>query len=228
MRNHCESKPAKPPRDSADVNQWDKIPFQIGWYLFMRSVSNPVYQTRTKIVGVLGTKLLIVEPPEFKLTDRVSEELDGDFLCALMNDGVEFRFYSKFQQVFSDEMVFLQYPCEFKWKKLRAQERVKINLKAELLTSESDESHACDLIDMSEGGCRLSAARFDIKKGAEALVTFRLPPDNNLVRLRCVIARIYISPDPGFVEVGLRFVGPAIDLSKVNEFCRFFACLREQ
>lgn len=146
MRTELESTLNKPPQDDPDANQWDKIPFQIGWRLLMRSVSNPAHRTKTKIVGVLRDKSIIIETPEFNLNGGTSEEGDGDYICALMYDGVAFRFHSKLQQVFADELVFLDYPSEFEYKEPRTQERVKVNLKAELLMNESDQPNAGDMM----------------------------------------------------------------------------------
>lgn len=203
------------------------IPFQLGAPLRLRSTSDPVVKAQTTVVGVLPRTAILVEEPIFSNEDRISGRVGGDILCAYMQDGCVYRFKSRFREVLIYDTVCIDYPKSFKADQLRMHPRVKVNLEAVSVIGEQQKLMNGEIKDISMGGCCLELPGvIPVSVGTTVIITFELPNDVCVEDLDCIIRNMHFSYEDKKTSIGLSFLGPIQETSKISKFCEMCSYFR--
>ena len=202
---------------------YKKMPFQLGSEILLRSSSNPSHKAKSRIIGVLEKEFIMIEDPVFAISDNIIAIVEEDFLVAYLYDGYLFTFKSRFNRKLIRNIICIDYPENFEVEQLRTEPRVKVNLAAALCISDLKLSGLVK--DLSESGCSFELPKIiSLFKGLGIIATFTLPNDQLIKDLQCQITGVRYNQLHGKTEIGVRFSGPAEEVSKIRELVRF--CMR--
>jgi len=203
------------------------IPFQLGAPLRLRSITEPIVKAQTTVVGVLPGTAILVEEPVFSSEDRIEGRVGGDILCAYMKDGCVYRFRSRFREVLLYDTVCIDYPKTFKADQLRMHPRIKVNLEAVSVIGEQQRLMNGEIKDISMGGCCLELPGvIPVSVGMTVTITFELPNDVCVDDIDCIIRNIQFSYEDKKTQIGLSFIGPIEESSKISKFCEMCSYFR--
>jgi hypothetical protein len=202
---------------------YKRIPFQLGAEILLRSSSHPSHKTKSRVIGVLEKEFIMIENPVFAISDNITAIVEDDFLVAYLYDGYLFTFKSRFNKKLIKNIICIDYPVEFEVEQLRTESRVKVNLEASLSISDLKSSGLVK--DLSETGCSFELPKIiSVFKGLGLIATFTLPNDQLIKDLQCTITTVKYNQIHRKTEIGVKFTGPAEEISKIRELVHF--CMR--
>ncbi len=196
-----------------------KIPFQLGATLKLRSAADLNLKAQTTIVGVIENIAILVEDPVFA-GDRLAGRVGGEILCAYVLDGYIFKFKSRFGQFLVHNVICIDYPKYFDARQRRKHPRIKVDLEAVCLMGKEGRLINGDIKDISEGGCLLELpGLIPVAPGMPVSVTFVLPNDEQIEDLDGTIMNFYKVQELKKTVVGLSFATTAPGMLKLKKFC---------
>ncbi|HIJ68253.1 MAG TPA: PilZ domain-containing protein [Deltaproteobacteria bacterium] len=218
---HREAKERDPLVD-ADVHTRIRIPFRIDDALMVRSLTYSAQMARTRIIGAMHGKYILIIEPSAKINDRISVTFDGDFLCSYFNNGFMHIFHSRYLKHLTEDVVCIDYPTKVEVHQIRKYRRIRVNIETECTVCGTADVFYAKMADISQGGCRLilnESAR--IVKGTNLSLTFNLPNEAFVSGLQTKVAGINGTEDSKATELGVAFSGPESELSKLSNFCEY-------
>jgi c-di-GMP-binding flagellar brake protein YcgR len=202
---------------------YKRIPFQLGSEILLRSSSKPLHKAKSRIIGVIEKEFIMVEDPLFPISDNITAIVEDEFLVAYLYDGYLFTFKSRFNRKLIKNIICIDYPEKFEVEQLRTEWRVRVNLEAVLCMN--DLKIAGLVKDLSETGCSFELPKIiSLFKGIGLIAAFTLPNDQLIKDLQCQIIAVRYNQIHRKTEIGVRFSGPAEEISKIRELVRF--CMR--
>jgi len=214
--------PKGAPAADTDVPTPVRIPFRIDDAIMVRSLTNAAHMARTRIIGVMHGKYIMIIEPTVKINDRISAVLDEDFLCSYFNDGAMHIFNSRYLKHMADDVVSIAYPMKVDVRQIRKYRRIRVNIETKCTVGGTVDVFTAEMADISQGGCRLilnESAR--IVKGTNLSLTFNLPNEAFVSGLQTKVAGINGTEDSKATELGVAFSGPESELSKLSNFCEY-------
>ena len=205
----------------ADVHTRPKIPFRIDDAIMVRSLTNSAHMARTRIIGAVHGKYILIIEPSAKINDRISVTFDEDFLCSYFNNGFMHIFHSRYRKHLTEDIVCIDYPIKVEVHQVRRYRRIRVNIETECTVCGTVDPFYAKMADISQGGCRLILNKYArITKGTKLSLTFNLPNEAFVSGLQTEVVRIS-TEDSHATEVGVSFTGPESELSKVSNFCEY-------
>ncbi len=205
-----------------DATSSKKLPLQINSQIMLYDVSNTAHRARTRIIGAVEHDCIMIERPEFSISDRLSAVVDSDYTCSYLHEGYLYRFRTKQKKELSKKIVCIEYPDKFETIQLRKHRRIKVSVEAKFEIASMDQPVRGSVKDISEGGCMLVLpAIVHIPKGALAAITFKLPDDQLVEKVQCTVRNIQQVYMRQYTAIGMSFNGPGEELEKVRAFCDF-------
>ncbi len=199
-----------------------RIPFKIDDAIMVCSVANMTHMARTRIIGAMHGKYILITEPTSKINDRFSTVLDGDFLCSYFNSGFMYIFHSRYRRHLTEGVVWIDYPTKVEVRQIRKHHRISVNIETEFTVCGIVDVFTAKMADISQEGCCLilnQGAR--ITKGTNLSLTFTLPNEALVGGLQTVVARTSRTQDGQATEAGVSFTGPDSEISKISNFCEF-------
>jgi len=210
------------PHVDADVPTPVRIPFRIDDAIMVRSLTNQAHIAKSRVVGAMHGKFILIMEPTARISDRLSAALDEDFLCSYFNDGTLHTFRSRYLRHLPGDIVCIDYPKEVQVRQIRKHRRIRVNIETEFTVCGTVDLFLADIADISQGGCRLILnQRVPITKGTNLSLTFNLPNEAFVSGLQTVVARISRIQNSRATEVGVSFTGPDSEISKISNFCEY-------
>jgi len=206
-----------------DLHVPPKIPFKIDEGIVVRSLTNTAHIAKSRIIGARAGDYVLITEPTVRINEHVAAVLDGGFLCSYFSDGNLYVFNSRCRRYMADDVMCIEYPREVEVRQIRKDRRIKVNIETKLVVSDTADSFLGDLTDISHGGCRviLNQRRVPMIKGTNLSLTFNLPNEAFISALQAVVVRINRIKNSVATEIGLTFIGPQSELSKIGNFCEF-------
>ncbi len=205
-----------------DATSSKKLPLQINSQIMLYDVSNTAHRAKTRVFGAVEHDFIMIERPEFSISDRLSAVVDSDYACTYLHEGYLYRFRTKQKKELTKNIVCIEYPDKFETIQLRKHRRIKVSIEAKFELPSSDQPVRGTLKDISEGGCLLVLPGIlHIPKGTTAGVTFKLPDDSLVEKVQCSVRNIQQAYMRQYTATGLSFNGPGVELEKVRAFCDF-------
>lgn len=199
-----------------------KIPLKIDDAIVVRSLANMAHVARSRVIGVLRDKYILITEPAVNINERISAVIDEDILCSYFSDGCLYNFHSKYQKHLIDEIVCIEYPKEVEVRQVRKHRRIRVNIETECAVFGTTDLFIGEMADISLGGCRLVFnQRVPVAKGTDVSMTFYLPNEAFVSQLRAQVARIDRMKNSKTIEVGVTFTGPQSEIEKISNFCDF-------
>jgi c-di-GMP-binding flagellar brake protein YcgR len=187
----------------------------------VRSLTYSAQMARTRIIGAMHGKYILIIEPSAKINDRISVTFDGDFLCSYFNNGFMHIFHSRYLKHLTEDVVCIDYPTKVEVHQIRKYRRIRVNIETECTVCGTVVFPA-KMADISQGGCRLILnQRTGIKKETNISMTFNLPNVAFVSGLQTVVARISRIQNSRATEVGVSFTGPDSEISKISNFCEY-------
>ncbi len=97
--------------DTEDPRQV-RIPFRIDDAIMVRSLTNAAHMAKTRIIGAMHGKYVLIIEPTMKINDRISAVLDEAFLCSYFSEGSMHIFNSRYLRHMDVEVVSIAYPIK--------------------------------------------------------------------------------------------------------------------
>jgi c-di-GMP-binding flagellar brake protein YcgR len=199
-----------------------RVPFRIDDAMMVRSLTNASHMARTRIIGAMHGKYVLIIEPTMKINDRISAVLDEDFLCSYFNEGAMHIFNSRYLRHLEVDVVSIAYPTKVEVRQIRRHRRIRVNIETKCTVSGTVDVFSTEMADISKGGCRLILnERAPITKGSNLSLAFNLPNTAFVSGLQTVVARIGRIPNSRTTEIGVSFTGPESEISKIMNFCEF-------
>lgn len=203
-----------------------RIPFHLGAELILKSLSNADQKSKTTVVGVVHGQIIMIDEPLFSMFERMSGSSEG-FTCAYLSGNHLYKFRSRFKKRLYKNIVGIDYPDEAEVLKIRSSARTNVNLKADVLWSAENAPAPGDMIDISEGGCRLALSQAcEVAKGDVLHLTFTLPDGQSIENLPCTVMNISHLQDQQLKLAGLSFSTADSQSALIKSFCRLCAYLK--
>jgi len=210
----------------------EAFPLRVGSRVTLRPVGNKEKTgLATRILGFDEGRMLIFKTP--KPLEEFEEMIENDLLCFSFHDGALYSFITRVRHRFDQvKLVLLDYPNMFQKKRIRAYQRIRLQLDATFRIHEESLDRLADLeslrgiicqgvvTDISEGGCRLLLYNSGCLP-VQVLCTmdFRLPDGQDVEELEGEMIQC-TEVDEHCSEMGILFRGPSGQLRKVMKFCR--------
>ena len=199
-----------------------RIPLRIDDAIVVRSLTNMAHMARSKIIGAVHDKFILITEPTVSINERISAVLDEAFLCSYFSDGTLYTFRSRYRKHLVDDIVCIEYPREAEVRQVRRHRRIKVNIETECAVYGTADLFVGEMADISLGGSRLVFdQRVPMTKGTELTLTFNLPNEAFVSGLRAVVVRTDRLKNSKTTDVGLTFTGPQSEISKIANFCEF-------
>ena len=199
-----------------------RVPFRIDDAIMLRSLANQAHIAKSRVIGAMHGKFILIMEPTARISDRLSAVLDEDFLCSYFNDGTLHTFYSRYRRHLLGDIVCIDYPREVEVRQIRKHRRIRVNIETQCILGGTVDVFLAEMADISQGGCRLvvdQRARF--AKGYNLSLAFNLPNEAFVSGLQTVVARVIRVKNGQATELGLAFTGPESEIAKVANFCEF-------
>jgi len=209
------------PLVDADAPKPIKIPFRIDDPIMVCSLTDTTRMARTRIIGAVHGKYILIAEPTTKIKDSISAVRDRGLLCRYFNNGFIYTFHSRYRTHLRKDVVCIDYPRILEVNQLRKYRRIRVNIETECTVCGTVVFPA-KMADISQGGCRLilnESAR--IVKGTNLSLTFNLPNEAFVSGLQTKVAGINGTEDSKATELGVAFSGPESELSKLSNFCEY-------
>ena len=205
-----------------EVTKAIRVPLRIDDAIMVRSIGNPAQMAKCRIIGAMHGEFILITEPTIKVNHRLSAILEGDFLCAYFSDGILYNFHSSYRRDLISGTICIEYPKEIEVRRIRRHRRIKVNIETKCSLLNSDEQFSADMVDISSSGCRLVLdERVEIATGLNISLTFNLPNEAGISEIQALVVRVSHIDDLKASEVGLSFIGPESEVSKVSNFCEF-------
>ena len=186
------------------------------------SLANTMRMARTRIIGALHGKYILITEPSVKINDRISAILDGDFLCSYFNSGFMHIFHSRYLRHLTEDVVCIDYPAKVEVRQIRKYRRIRVNIETECTVCGAADEFYAKMADISQGGCRLILNQCaGIATGTNLSLTFNLPDEAVVSGLQAVVAKVSRIENSQATEAGVSFTGPDSEISKISNFCEF-------
>lgn len=199
-----------------------RLPLEIDDEIIVRSLSNMAHRAKSRIIGAVHGEFVLIREPVVKINERISTTIEDDFMCHYFKDGSLYNFQSRTIRYFDGDIVSIQYPREIELQQVRRHRRIRVNIETEFSLVGVSDSFFGDMIDISQGGCRLVLhALVPMVKGTSASLSFSLPNEEAVERLRCSVMSLKYVKSREITEIGVSFSGPAGELQKIIRFCDF-------
>ncbi|MFZ2448042.1 MAG: PilZ domain-containing protein [Syntrophobacteraceae bacterium] len=199
-----------------------ELPLSIGGELVIRSISNPLYRTRSKVVGAVHGEYILIKEPVVVINERLTSAIEGDFMCSYFDSGWLYTFRTRCGQRVLKDVICVDYPGELEVKQIRKHRRIRVNIETEFMGPGSATPFPADMKDISHGGCCLGfQPMVAMIQGMYGLLTFSLPNEQMVRKLKCQIMSVKNFRSRDLTEAGVRFIGPASELDKISAFCEF-------
>jgi len=209
------------PLVDADAPKPIKIPFRIDDPIMVCSLTDTTRMARTRILGAVHGKYILIAEPTTKIKDSISAVRDRGLLCRYFNNGFIYTFHSRYRTHLRKDVVCIDYPRILEVNQLRKYRRIRVNIETECTVCGTVVFPA-KMADISQGGCRLILnQRTGIKKETNISMTFNLPNVAFVSGLQTVVARISRIQNSRATEVGVSFTGPDSEISKISNFCEY-------
>lgn len=203
-----------------------KLPLNIGQELFIRSTKENALKTTSKIIGARHGHFILIEEPVYRVNERLYTPLTGIVHCQYFNENDLYLFYSKVLKTLEDGITSIAYPDSFETKTIRQHHRINVNIEALYRCQDSQEPLKASILDISKGGCRLVIPRFlPVANEMVCELRFALPDGQKIRRMVAKIRDIRFNKLRNTTQLGLEFVDPPEELSKIESFthyCMFF------
>lgn len=199
-----------------------KLPLVIDGEILIRSLEDRALKTKSKIVGARHGHFILIEDPAHQLNDRLSTPLTGPVHCQYFNEGYLYIFQSSIIKSLGNNLTVLAYPLGFEMETIRQHPRVRVNIKAAFRYQDSGSPSSASIIDISQGGCQLIVpSLLMLAKDMPCELTFSLPDGQNIEEIQAKIRDIRFLRLRNSTKLGLQFVGPPEQISKISAFARF-------
>jgi c-di-GMP-binding flagellar brake protein YcgR len=221
--NHLEREAkGRDPLVNANVPKPIRIPFRIDDAIMLRSLANQAHIAKSRVIGAMHGKFILIMEPTARINDRLSAVLDQDFLCSYFNDGTLHTFYSRYRRHLLGDIVCIEYPREVEVRQIRKHRRIRVNIETQCTLDGTVDVFLAEMADISQGGCRLVLnERVRFVKGINLSLTFNLPNEAFVSGLQTVVARITRIQNGQATELGVSFIGPESETAKIANFCEF-------
>jgi c-di-GMP-binding flagellar brake protein YcgR len=209
------------PLVDADVPKPIKIPFRIDDPIMVCSLTDTRHMARTRIIGAVHGKFILITEPTTKIKDRIPAVRDRGLLCRYFNNGFIYTFHSRYRTRLRKDVVCIDYPRILEVNQLRQYPRIRVNIETECTVCGTVVFPA-KMADISQGGCRLILNKYArITKGTNLCMTLNLPNEAFVSGLQAVVVRISRIQNSRATEVGVSFTGPDSEISKISNFCEY-------
>ncbi len=199
-----------------------RIPLKIDDAIVVRSLTNQAHIARTRVVGAMHGKFILILEPAVKVNERLSAVLDDEFLCSYFNDGTMHVFHSKYRKHVLDDIVCIDYPKKVEVRQIRKWRRIRVNIETQCTVRGTTDRFPAEMADISQGGCLLVTQKnAPVAKGTNLSLTFHLPNEALVSAIQATAVRVNFNPKMNARESGLVFSGPESEISKVSNFCEF-------
>lgn len=199
-----------------------KLPLVIDGDILLRSIENKTRKATSKILGARHGKFILIEDPLYQVNERLSAALTGAVFCQYFNDGYLYLFYSKVLQALGDNLTMIEYPHRFEVETIRQHHRIRVNIETTFHYKELAKPLKATIVDISEGGCQLIApSLLTLAKDMPCELTFVLPDSQSVEGLEAKIREIGFFKLKNSTRLGLQFIGPPEQLSKISSFARY-------
>lgn len=199
-----------------------RLHLEIDGEIVVQALSRPHHKAKSKIIGAVHGEMILIGEPKVSINHRLSVLLEGDFVCSYFHAGYLYHFHSRYRKHLSAGIVAIDYPPAYDVQKIRSHSRVRVNLETRLFAPGVVAPVTGTMQDISGGGCCVALPAFHhVVRGMRVALVFRLPSDLVIEGLQCEVVRVRYCRKREATEAGLRFLGPAAELSKVEVFCEF-------
>jgi c-di-GMP-binding flagellar brake protein YcgR len=199
-----------------------EIPLSIGGEIVVRSRSNLAHRAKSRIIGAVHGEYILIKEPVVIINERLSTEIEDDFMCSYFDSGYLYTFRSRCRQHVFKDVVCIDYPEDFEIKQIRKHRRIRVNLETEFLGPSIAKPLSGDMTDISHGGCCVIFRPMVVFiTGTNGSLTFSLPNEQTVRKLKCQIVSVRNFRGRDTTEAGMKFLGPEIELDKVTAFCEF-------
>lgn len=203
-----------------------ELPLNIGQELFIRSTRGNALKTKSKIIGARHGHYILIEDPLYRVNERLYTPLTGTVYCQYFNENNLYLFYSQVLKALEDDITSLAYPDAFETKTVRQHHRISVNIEALYRCQNAKEPLKASILDISKGGCRLAIPRLlPLANDMFCELSFALPDGQTIRRMVAKIRDIRFNKLRNTTQLGLEFVEPPEELSKIESFthyCMFF------
>ena len=205
-----------------DGGKLTKIPLKIEDEIVVRSLAIAAHSAKSRIIGAAHGDFILIKEPVVVVNDRLSAIFDDVFECSYFNEGYRYTFLSRYRSHVLKDIVCIEYPKEVDIHQTRKHRRIKVNIETRFAILGVFNWLSGDMADISKNGCRLILrSKVTITKGMKVLLVFKLPNEDVIDELRAVVLRRRSIKGSEATEVGLSFIGPPGELTKISNFCEF-------
>ncbi len=199
-----------------------RLPLEIDDEIIVRSLSNMAHRAKSRIIGAVHGEFVLIREPVVMINERISTTIEDSFICHYFKEGSLYNFQSRITKYFDGNIVSIQYPGEIELKQVRRHRRIRVNIETEFSLVGISDSFFGDMIDISQGGCRLVLhALVPMTRGTRANLSFSLPNEEAVERIRCSVMSLKYMKSCEITEIGVSFSGPVGELQKITRFCDF-------
>lgn len=199
-----------------------ELPLRLGGELLVRSLVNPAEMAKCKLVGAIHGDFLLITEPVIRINDRLTAFIEGTFSCSYFTSGFLYAFQSRCRRLVMDGVMCIEYPTRWEIKQLRKHRRIRVNIETEFRGPAITTPLYADMTDISSGGCRLLFhPTVGLVQGMYGVITFTLPNEQLIRRMKCQVMNASHFKSRETTEVGVKFIGPAMEVDKVTAFCEF-------
>lgn len=203
------------------VSEGRELCLSIGSEMIVRSIANSMHKTKSRIIGAVHGKFILIEEPVVVVNERMSIPIEGGVLCSYFESGDLYTFRSRVLKNLDEDMVSIQYPGEVEIRQIRRHKRIRVNIETEV-TIPGLVSMIGDMGDISIGGCCVTLNSIaPLVRGKSLTLTFCLPNDQTVNGLKCSVASVKHIRSEQKTIIGLSFTSPAREIAKVTSFCEF-------
>jgi c-di-GMP-binding flagellar brake protein YcgR len=186
----------------------------------------------SQLIGYREGDFIIIEEPTS--TGELPDIGKGHLVCVCIREGIIYYFKTKVRKHLEENLVLIDYPDQFREKRLRKNPRIRVNVESKL-TLGDEEHHQFKkniedyigktfkgtMVDISEGGCLVFVRSFrKILVHSLYYLDFILPDGQKVDELEAMVVNCKPGDEEHTFEVGLEFRGPMEQLAKVFFFCQ--------
>jgi c-di-GMP-binding flagellar brake protein YcgR len=200
----------------------DTLPLTINEEIVVQSIKDRALRVRSRILGARLREFIIINYPAYRLSERLTGELEGQIECRFVHEGTVYGFLSKIRKHMTDGITLIDYPEAFQELPLRKHDRIRVNIETQLFLPRESTPLKVVMNDISMGGCKITIpALFAMTSDSTFLIRFTLPNNDDIDNLRVQVRSVRQKRLRKQTEVGLSFVEPLEDILKISSFCHF-------
>jgi len=199
-----------------------KLPLIIDGEILIRSLEDQSLKAKSRILGARHGHFILIEDPLYQVNERLSTPITGPVYCQYFNEGFLYIFPSMILKSLGDNLTLLDYPHRFEVETIRQHPRIRVNIKASFSSLSSGTASEATIIDISEGGCQLIVPTLVVlRKDMLCDLKFTLPDSQNIEGIQAKVRDIRFLKLKNNTKLGLQFIGPPEQISKISSFARF-------